>query len=106
MVPGPRPDTGFYGLVSPDLRDRIEAAKRIEGVGEEVALLRAKLSEFIDAHPEDMATLLKCVRVIVSGMTAERRMRPCDARLIEKSAQEAINELAAQFLPPPESLDV
>lgn len=108
MTPDTPSATNFYTLVYPNLIRRIEAAERIEGVGvaNEVALVRTRLAEFMDAHPHDMDILIKCVRVIIGGMTADHRMRPKDGQMIEASAIEAIRDLAAQFLPPPEAIDV
>ena len=64
----------FYDRVveEAELRD----ALAVEGLDQEVALLRIKLRDHVTAHPEDLALMLKSVTLIVRAVAARYRMSP------------------------------
>lgn len=96
----------FYIIPRASLRDRVNAAHGVEGTVHENALMRGRLAEFIDTHPDDIDTLIKCVRVIIRGVAEDYRMRPRDVAALSDAAIATVRDLATMFSKPPEETDV
>ena len=71
-------------------QNRLIAASEIEGLDEEIALLRARLSTWIKEHPEDINTLLKSIDVLAKILATRYR--------ISKKARENLAEAITSVL--------
>jgi hypothetical protein len=95
----------MYNTPFKSLSDSLRAAARVEGLDEEIALIRGRLHKFADAHEDDIETVLKCVQMIVRAIAQRHRMQPTDAKAFEAAAIETTKNLCAQLLPPREVQD-
>ena len=60
-------------------RADFDEARRIDGLDEEVALLRLRLREALAAQPEDFKLLQNGVRLLVQALLARHRLSPKQA---------------------------
>lgn len=51
-------------------------AKELEGLGEEIAVLRVKLQQALEAHPDDLPLFLRGVDLLVKAVSAQYRLSP------------------------------
>lgn len=88
---------GFYGLVL-DEADRLdlEEAQGIEGLDEEIALLRVKLRELIAAEPERVELHLKAADTIAKLVKTRYNI----SKEQKKSLKEAIAKVLAEIAIP------
>ena len=68
---------GFYDLAL-DAAERVKLprARQVEGLDEEIALLRVRLSRLVEEHPENMDLLLKGIGMLVRAVGARYRLSP------------------------------
>lgn len=64
-----------------DAADRaaLEDARAVEGVAEEVALLRVRLRDAVHDHPEDFRLLQSGARLLIQAVLAQHRLSPKQA---------------------------
>jgi hypothetical protein len=100
-------DESFYDERFTSLSERLSAARRVEGLDQEIALIRSRLNVEVQEHRDriDIDTVLKCVQMIVRGIAQRHRMQPTDAKAFEAAAIETTKTLCAQLLPPGEAQD-
>lgn len=55
-------------------RDDLAEARGVHGLAEEAALLRVRLREVLEQHPEDWDVLLSGVRLLVNVLLAQHRL--------------------------------
>lgn len=66
---------GFYAqALSEAERVLLPGAREIEGLDEEIALLRVKLSTAMAEHPDNMPLMLRAVDLLVKAVAAEYRL--------------------------------
>jgi len=92
-------DTGFYERTIPD-DDLIEEARKVEGIDEEIAMLRARIKRHKDAHPEDLAVIVRGMRLLVQAVSARYRMTPAATAEFSDNLTELLRSLIEQLLPP------
>lgn len=92
-------DTGFYERTIPD-GDLIEEARKVEGIDEEISMLRARIKRHRDDHPEDLAVIIRGMRLLVQAVSARYRMSPAVATEFNDSFTELLRSLTEQLLPP------
>jgi hypothetical protein len=69
------PDNGFYApALRQEERDRLPLARQLEGLDEEIALLRVRLASMAREQPEDMDTLIKGVGMLVRAVATKYRL--------------------------------
>lgn len=72
--PGPE-GQGFYAeALSRAQRVRLPRARKLQGLEEEVALLRVKLQEALEQSPQDSKLLLRHMEVLVKVLGAHYRL--------------------------------
>lgn len=79
---------------------RLRAARRLpEDLGEEIALLRAKVAQLLDAEPDNMAALVDGLNAMTRMLLAQRRLTGArdDPRALENAVREVLGELAPLF---------
>ena len=66
---------GFYARsLSEAERVLLPQARQVEGLDEEIALLRVKLSSALSEHPDNMPLMLRGVELLVKAVGAEYRL--------------------------------
>ena len=66
---------GFYAAaLSEAERVLLPQARKMEGLDEEIALLRVRLKAALEEHPEDLPLLLKCLELLVKAVAAKYRL--------------------------------
>jgi len=65
---------GFYPSVMEEMeRKLLRRAREVEGLDEEIALLRMNLALELSQHPKNREFLLKGLTVLIKAMAAKRR---------------------------------
>ena len=66
---------GFYAqALSEAERVRVAEARQVEGLEEEIAVLRAKLCTALAEQPENLPLMLRGAELLVKAVTAEYRL--------------------------------
>lgn len=81
----------FYGQALDGAeRVALETAEELEGLDEEIALLRTKLRTALEERPEDLPLMLKGIELLVKAVSARYRL--------SKEAQQDLSENIAGVL--------
>ncbi len=80
-------------------RDLLTVAREIEGLREEIAVLRVKLRTAIKKHPDDIRLLTHGVSELVRAVSAQYRLSPKARRDLAESFTNLLNSLGDQLLP-------
>jgi hypothetical protein len=65
----------FYGsALDAAERTELEAASEVEGLDEEIALLRVKLRTSLEDRPEDLPLMLRGIELLVKAVSARYRL--------------------------------
>ncbi len=88
---------GFYG----DIVDRAEllAARAVEGVDEELAVLRVILRDQLRAHPEDYKVAMKSIELIVRTVVTRYRMSSTQSADLAEAIAAAVKHFNEQMMP-------
>ncbi len=71
------PPGEFYaGALSEAERLRLAKAREVEGLDEEIALLRAQLQKLVEEHPERLDLLYKGMGLLLKAVTARYKLSP------------------------------
>jgi hypothetical protein len=75
---GTSADVGdFYArALSRAERVRLARARKVEGIDEEIALLRVKLRDLVEKHPDKLDLLFKGVNLLLRAVTTRYRLSP------------------------------
>ena len=85
----------FYATVA-DEADFGEALA-VEGLDDEIALLRTRLRAHLDAHPQDLGLMLRSVTLIVRAVGARYRMNEKRASELAASLNIALDAVDGQL---------
>ena len=97
--PGGPPDGFFYtGLTPAELR-RVPAAKALEGLDDEIAMLRVRLNTALWENPEELALLLKGLTILVRAVVAQYRLSPRASKQLHDNLAALLDQFADQFRP-------
>lgn len=65
----------FYGSVLDEAEQlALGEARKIDGLDEEIAVLRVKLRSAVKAHPEDLPLMLRGIGLLVKAVSARYRL--------------------------------
>ncbi|MGD0114909.1 MAG: hypothetical protein ABSC13_02750 [Dehalococcoidia bacterium] len=102
----PRPSDveGFYDLAVPQ-GDRIAltVAHEVEGLDQEIAVLRVRLRRALEEHPENMTLMLKGVEMLVKAVSAGYRLSKDAKADLSESVRGTLEEYARMISPEGES---
>lgn len=74
-APGTKLARDFYAsALEAAERRQLDAAAEVEGLDEEIAVLRVKLREALAKHPEDLALMLRGIDLLVKAVSARYRL--------------------------------
>jgi hypothetical protein len=83
---GPNSAASFYDeALSAAERLRLPRARQIEGLDEEIALLRPRLLRHASENPDRFETLLRGLRLLVQAVAVKYRLSPKAADDLSKS---------------------
>ncbi len=68
-------------------------ARAVEGLAEEVALLRLRLREALAQHPEDARLIESGVRLLIQSLLAQHRLSPKQADNLSAAMANVIEEV-------------
>ena len=71
----------------------------MEGLDEEIALLRVKLSQALAQHPENTELLLKGVGMLVRAVATRYRLSPRAKENLAGAITEVLKEVGGALLP-------
>jgi len=84
-----------------DRADRLdlERAQEIEGLDDEIALLRVRLKRAVEENPQDVQLLVKGLDILVRAVGARYRLSPKSRKDLADNLAAALNSLGDQLLP-------
>ena len=89
---------GFY-QESLSEAERWEQARQMEGLDEEVALLRVRLKEALEGRPQDMQLIAKGVDLLVKAVAAKYRLSPKAQRDLSDSIAGVVRGIGTALYP-------
>ena len=93
---GKRAKQGFYAqALSEAERVLLPGAREIEGLDEEIALLRVKLSTALAEHPDNMPLMLRSVDLLVKAVGAEYRLSKKSQDNLAEAIDGVLKEIGA-----------
>ena len=78
-------------------RDDFGVARSVDGLQEEIAILRLRLREALGEHPGDLDIVERGVRLLVQSLLAEHRLSSKEARNITDAASVLVEQLMQSF---------
>lgn len=88
--------TGFYEqALSEAERVLIPEAKEIEGLDDEIALLRVKLSTALAEHPDNMPLMMRGVDLLVKAVAAKYRLSKKSQDNLAEAIDGVLKEIGA-----------
>lgn len=95
-----REAANFYGdVLDRAERARLDEAAAIDGLDDEVALLRVRLRRAIEERPEDYALMLRGIALLVRAVAARYRLSPKSRRDLSESLAATIEQIGAALFP-------
>jgi hypothetical protein len=89
----------FYGSALNEAEQReFEAASEIEGIDGEIALLRLRLRDALQRHPEDLSLMLRGMALLVKAVAARYRLSKKDEANLSESLANVIRGAGAVFM--------
>lgn len=80
----------------------LSQAQAVEGLDQEIAVLRVRLKRALQEHPEDVSLIGKGLDLLVKAVAARYRLSPKDRRQLADQLESAFRQLSDTFLPPTE----
>lgn len=87
------PESFYAEALSAAERLRVPRARGDQSVDDEIALLRLRLLRHMRDNPEDMALVLKGVRMVVQAAAVRYRMSPKASDDLGQSIAEVVNKI-------------
>ena len=81
-------------------QEALETAQKLEGLSDEIAMLRVKLMTAIEERPEDLKLIAAGVNMLVKAVTAQYRLSPKAKGDLAESITAVLNNLGDQLVPP------
>jgi hypothetical protein len=90
----------FYAqALSQAERVELEQAMEVEGLDEEIALLRLRLKEMVSEHPENMPLLIRGMELLVRAVATKYRLSKEDREGLSNAIKGVMTELGGAMLP-------
>jgi hypothetical protein len=83
-----------------DQQEDYDQALAMEGLEEEIAILRVKVKEATGQHPDDLRLLTHGVQALVRAVAAQYRLSPKARKDLAENLAAALTSLGDQLLPP------
>jgi hypothetical protein len=90
----------FYGkALSAAELVMLEEARDLEGLNEEIAMLRVRLVTVLRDHPDDLRLLTHGISILVRAVATQYRLSPKARRDLSDHLSNLLNSLGDQLLP-------
>ncbi len=89
---------GFYQEALSEA-EKWDRARQMEGLDEEVALLRVRLKEAVEERPQDMQLIAKGVDLLVKAVAARYRLSPKAQRELSDSIAGVVRGVGTALYP-------
>ncbi len=91
---------GFYSQVLTEAeRVRLPSARSVEGLDEEIALLRVKLMTELEQHPENLDMLLKGITLLIRAVAIKYKLSPQTEENLYQKVMGVLKELGGVLMP-------
>ena len=80
-------------------RTKLDQAHQVEGLDEEIALLRVRLSQLVHEQPDKLELLMKGIRLLVQAVAVKYKLSPQAEQNLAKSISNVIREVGGLLLP-------
>ncbi len=80
-------------------REELGEAQEIEGLDDEIALLRVRLKRAVEERPADLQLLVRGIDLLVKAVAARYRLSPKARRDLAENLAATLNSLGDQLLP-------
>jgi hypothetical protein len=81
-------------------RKDLKKAQEIEGLDDEIAMMRVRLKRAIGERPKDVQLLMKGLNILVRAVGARYRLSPKSRKDLAENLAATLNSLGDQLLPP------
>ena len=78
----------------------LDRAQEIEGLDDEIALMRVRLKRATEERPRDVQLLMKGLEILVRAVGARYRLSPKSRKDLAENLAATLNSLGDQLLPP------
>ena len=78
---------------------QLEEAAEVEGLDQEIAVLRMKLREALSGRPEDLPLMLRGVELLVKAVSARYRLSPKSEQDLAASIGNVVRGVGGQLMP-------
>jgi len=78
----------------------LERAREMEGLDDEIALMRVRLKRAVEKHPQDVQLLAKGLEILTRAVGVRYRLSPKSRRDLADNLAATLNSLGDQLLPP------
>ena len=95
-----RDDSIFTRSLSPEEQEMMPAARAMEGLEEEIAVLRVKLAKAVEKYPNDLPLMKVGMDALVRAVAAEYRMSAKAERDLSDSMAAVIRSIGDQLISP------
>ncbi|MBI4298341.1 MAG: hypothetical protein HY666_01085 [Chloroflexi bacterium] len=99
------PGVFYRQVLSQAQRIKLDEARQVEGLDEEIALLRVHLSQLVQEQPDKLELLLKGIRLLVHAVAVRYRLSPQAEQDLSKSLANVIREVGGLLMPEESSGD-
>ncbi len=82
-------------------RLELARAREVEGLDEEIAVLRVRLKRALQEHPQDLALIAKGVDMLVKAVSARYKLSPKARRELADNLANLIESMGALLEGPP-----
>lgn len=93
------PKAFYAAALSEAEREALKAARKLEGLEHEIAVLRVRLLTAIKERPEDFPLLVAGVGMLVRAVATQYRLSPRASKDLADRMAAALNSLGDQLLP-------
>lgn len=79
-------------------REELGVARGVDGLQDEIAILRLRLRDALGEHPGDLDIVERGVRLLVQSLLAEHRLSSKEARNVSEAATVLVEQLMKSFV--------
>jgi hypothetical protein len=91
---------GFYDEALTEAEQAaLPLAREIDGLDEEIAVVRLRLRSALEEHPEDLALMVKGVELLVKALSARYRLSKSEKADLSASIRGLVEEIGGRLCP-------
>ena len=93
------PKAFYRSALSESEKEMLPVADEVEGLDQEIAVLRVRLRRALEEHPENMTLMLKGVELLVKALAASYRLSKDAKTDLSASVRSVLDEYGAMMRP-------